>query len=73
MVFFITVKEKDGVVSLLQEYADVFAWSYVDKPNLDTGIVVHKIPLIEGSKPVKQKSRRMHSNILLKVKAKIQK
>jgi len=53
LVLFITIKEKDGVVSLLQEYADVFAWSYVDKPNLDTSIMVHKNPLIEGSKLVK--------------------
>jgi len=46
------------MIALLQEYSDVFAWSYKDMPGLDTNIVVHKIPLEEGCKPVKQKLRR---------------
>jgi hypothetical protein len=46
------------MIALLQEYSDVFAWSYEDMPGLDTNIVVHKIPLEEGCKPVKQKLRR---------------
>jgi hypothetical protein len=46
------------MIALLQEYSDAFAWSYEDMPGLDTAIVVHKIPLEEGCKPVKQKLRR---------------
>ncbi|MCH79882.1 protein NYNRIN-like, partial [Trifolium medium] len=37
------VKEK--LVKLLQEYVDVFAWSYQDMSGLDTNIVEHKLPL----------------------------
>jgi hypothetical protein len=70
---FVTTKERNRLVSLLQEYTDVFAWTYTDMPSLDTDIVVHKIPLIEGSKPVKQKTRRMRPDMLLKLKAEIQK
>ena len=69
----VTTKERNKLVSLLREYADVFAWTYADMPSLDTDIVVHKIPLIEGSKLVKQKTRRMRPDMLLKVKAEIQK
>ena len=36
---------KERLIKLLQEYVDVFAWSYQDMPGLDTDIVVHKLPL----------------------------
>jgi hypothetical protein len=37
----VTAEEKDGLVSLLQEYMDFFAWTYVDMFGLDINIVVH--------------------------------
>jgi len=70
---FVTTEERNRLVSLLHKYADVFAWTYTDMPGLDTDIVVHKIPLIERSKLVKQKTRRMRPDMLLKVKSEIQK
>ena len=30
---------KKGLIELLREYVDVFAWSYEDMPGLDTEIV----------------------------------
>ena len=69
----ITAGERCNLTSLLQEYMDVFAWSYADMPGLDIDIVVHRVPLIEGCKPVKQKLRRTRPDILLKVKAEIKK
>jgi len=69
----VTTKERNRLVSLLNEYVDVFAWTCADMPGLDTDIVVHKIPLIEESKPIKQKTRRMRPNMLLKVKSEIRK
>ena len=35
------------LIDLLQEYNDVFAWSYQDMPGLDIDIVVHCLPLRE--------------------------
>ena len=35
------------LIDLLQDYKDVFAWSYQDMPSLDTDIVVHRLPLRE--------------------------
>ena len=51
----------------------MLAWSYADMSGLDINIVVHRVPLIEGCKPVKQKLRRTRPDILLKVKAEIKK
>jgi hypothetical protein len=48
MVTLITPIEREGMIVLLQEYTDVFAWLYKDMLSLDTYIVVHKIQLIEG-------------------------
>ncbi|KAJ6974614.1 hypothetical protein NC653_030665 [Populus alba x Populus x berolinensis] len=69
----ITSEQRIKMITLLQEYSDVFAWSYEDMPGLDTSIVEHKIPLEEGYKPVKQKLRRAHPDIWIKVKAELEK
>ncbi|XP_073268737.1 uncharacterized protein [Populus alba] len=69
----ISADVRSELIALLQEYIDVFAWSYADMPGLDTDIVVHKLPLIEGCKPVKQKLRRTRPDILIKVKEEITK
>ncbi|XP_052305620.1 uncharacterized protein LOC127904792 [Populus trichocarpa] len=69
----VTSELRTKMIALLQEYADVFAWSYEDMPGLDTNIVVHKIPLEEGCKPVKQKLRRAHPDVWIKVKVELEK
>jgi hypothetical protein len=56
----ITQKEREDLITLLRDYVDVFVWSYEDMPGLDTNIVVHRVPLEEGCRPVKQKLRRTH-------------
>ena len=33
------------LIGILQDYSDVFAWSYEDMPGLDTDIVVHRLTL----------------------------
>ncbi|GKV46142.1 hypothetical protein SLEP1_g53149 [Rubroshorea leprosula] len=66
-------KERKELIKLLFEFQDVFAWSYKDMPGLDLDIIVHAIPLYFEAKPVKQKLRRMKSEVLLKVKEEVQK
>ena len=56
------------LIYLLQDYNDVFAWSYQGMSGLDTNIVVHRLPLREECAPVKQKLRRVKSKMLLKIK-----
>ena len=61
------------MIDLLQDYNDVFAWSYQDMPGLDTDIVVHRLPLREECMPVKQKLRRVKPEMLLKIKEEVKK
>ena len=51
----ITIETKRDLIKLLQEFKDVFAWSYQDMPGLSTDIVVHHLPIKEDCKPVQQK------------------
>ena len=56
------------LIDLLQDYNDVFAWSYQDMPGLDIDTVVHCLPLREECALVKQKPRRVKPEMLLKIK-----
>ena len=39
----LTLDELQGYKSLLQDYKDVFAWSYQDMPGLDPNVAVHRL------------------------------
>ncbi|RDX85846.1 hypothetical protein CR513_32907, partial [Mucuna pruriens] len=64
---------KKQMVELLEEYSDVFAWSYQDMSGLDTNIVEHRLPIKPGSVPVKQQLRRMKPEVALKIKEEVEK
>ena len=63
---------KDELITLLNEFKEIFAWSYQDMPGLDTEIVVHKIP-VKSWPLVRQALQRMKSEIILKIKEEIEK
>lgn len=65
--------ERNKLIKLLFNYVDVFAWTYQDMPRLDTTIVEHKLPLKPECPPVKQKLRRMRSDVSLKIKEEVKK
>jgi len=67
----VTVKER--VIALLKEYADIFAWTYKDMPDLDPEVVEHRLPLKPACPPVKQKLRRSYPDMALKIKEKVRK
>ncbi|KAI5400549.1 hypothetical protein KIW84_065438 [Lathyrus oleraceus] len=50
---------KKGLIELLREYVDVFAWSYEDMPSLDTDIVQHFLPLKPKCVPVSRSSEEL--------------
>ena len=62
---------KSRLIDLLKEYVDVFAWSYQDMPGLDTDIVEHHLPLKPECPPVKQKLRRTHPDMAIKIKEEV--
>ncbi|KAI5382893.1 hypothetical protein KIW84_070345 [Lathyrus oleraceus] len=64
---------KKGLIKLLREYVDVFSWSYEDIHGLDTNIVQHFLPLKPECMPVKQKLRRTHPDMAVKIKEEVQK
>ncbi|KAA3469375.1 RNA-directed DNA polymerase (Reverse transcriptase), Ribonuclease H-like protein [Gossypium australe] len=69
----ITTLTKRDLIKLLQEFKDVFAWSYQDMSSLSTDIVVHRLPIKEECKPVQQKLQMMRPDVLLKIKEKVNK
>ena len=36
---------RDEFIALLKELQEIFAWSYQDMPELDTKIIVRRIPI----------------------------
>ena len=64
---------KERLVQLLNEFVEIFAWSYEDMPRLDTDIVVHRLSMKEGCSPIKQKVHRMCPEMSEKIKAKVMK
>ena len=69
----ITTSTKLEFTKLLQEFADVFAWSYQDMPGLSTDIVVHKLPTKPECRPIQPKIRKMRPDMLLKIKEEVKK
>jgi hypothetical protein len=39
---------RELMIALLKEYADCFAWDYMEMPGLDRSIVDHRLPLKKG-------------------------
>ncbi|KAI5390043.1 hypothetical protein KIW84_075392 [Lathyrus oleraceus] len=61
-------KAKKGLIDLLREYSDVFAWSYQDMPWLDFEIVENRFQLNQECSPIKQKFLRTHPDMAVKIK-----
>ena len=45
---------KVELIALLEEFKEIFAWSYQDMPGLDTEIIVHRIPVKTECRLVQQ-------------------
>ena len=62
---------KSRLIEILKEYVDIFAWSYQDMPGLDIDIVEHRFPLKPECPPIKQKLRRTHPDMEVKIKEEV--
>jgi hypothetical protein len=56
---------KEGLVKLLKEYKDCFAWDYSEMPGLDRSIVEHRLPIRPGFKPYNQPPRKIYKDEVL--------
>ena len=68
-----TASIHNKLVTLLQDYQDVFTWSYRYMPSFDSNMVQHRLPLNPGCSPVKQKLRRIKPEMSLKIKEEVKK
>jgi len=46
--------EKEDLISLVQEYINVFTWNYEDMPGLDPQMAMHHLNINSDMRPVKQ-------------------
>jgi hypothetical protein len=56
---------REGLIKLLKEYKDCFAWDYSEMPGLDRSIVEHRLPIKPGFKPYKQPPRKIYKDEVL--------
>lgn len=64
---------KKRLVELLKEYVNVFSRSYQDIPGLDTDTVEHRLSLKPECPPMKQKLRRTHLDMVVKIREEVHK
>ena len=64
---------KEGIIIILQEFKDWFAWNYDKMPGLDKGLVEHCLPIKLEFHLFQQPPRRMSKEVELKVKEEIEK
>jgi hypothetical protein len=64
---------KEGLIKLLKEYKDCFAWDYLEMPGLDHSIVELRLPIKPGFKPCKQPPQKIYKDeVLTDVKREIE-
>ena len=69
----LSLDKEETYVQLLQEYRDVFAWTYKEMPGLDPKVAVHHLAVKRGVRPVKQTQRRFRPDLVPLIEAEINK
>ena len=64
---------KEGVIAILQEFKDCFAWNYDEMLGLDKSLVEHRLLIKSEFHPFQQPPRRMSNEVELTVKEEIEK
>lgn len=62
---------RQSIASLLQEFADIFAWTPSDMPGIPETIALHRLNIKPGSKYVKQKMRTFSQEKREAIEAKV--
>ena len=60
MRFKLEEKEIKEYSDLIGEFSDTFAWSYDELKGIPMEMVEHRISLVPGAKPIRQKERMMN-------------
>ena len=62
-----------ALMTLLEKYQDMFAWSYEGMFGLNTKLITHKLDIDLTIKPVKQTTRNFNNHTQLQIKKEIEK
>ena len=57
---------------LVDEFNETFPWSYDELKGIPREMVEHRIPLIPGARPIRQKERRMNPQLQLLIRAELE-
>ncbi|KAK4573414.1 hypothetical protein RGQ29_031397, partial [Quercus rubra] len=60
----LSLEEEDAYVELLEEYKDVFAWTYKEMPGLDPKVAIHHLSVRHRVRPTKQAQRRFRLELI---------
>jgi hypothetical protein len=66
-------KERKELINLVQEYRDVFAFTYDELKAYREDVIQHTIPLKEDTKPFRQKLRKINPKLAPLVQKELQK
>ncbi|KAL0342917.1 UNVERIFIED_CONTAM: Transposon Tf2-12 polyprotein [Sesamum angustifolium] len=69
----LTHGEEGTYIALLNEFKDVFAWSYKEMPGLDPKVVVHHLSVKKGARPVKQGQCRFRPELISLIESEVNK
>ncbi|KAI5317091.1 hypothetical protein L3X38_036798 [Prunus dulcis] len=69
----LTPQELEEYTQLLQEYRDVFAWSYQDMPGLDPNVAVHKLGIRDEAQWLKQVPCHFRPELTIQIEIEIDK
>ncbi|CAL8174483.1 unnamed protein product [Prunus armeniaca] len=69
----LTGKENEDLTCLLNEFKDVFAWSYEEMSGLDPNLASHTLNIELGTKLVVQPRRNFHPEVEMHIKVEIEK
>ena len=70
---FLPLETRKKFIKPLNEFADIFAWSYSELKTYDKSIMEHKIPLKTDAKLVAQKIRHINPMLLPIIEKEIKK
>uniref|UniRef100_A0A2N9H2R1 Uncharacterized protein n=1 Tax=Fagus sylvatica TaxID=28930 RepID=A0A2N9H2R1_FAGSY len=55
----LSLSDKDDMMTLLQEFRDIFAWSVYEAPGVSSSLACHSLAIPADAKPVQQRRRKL--------------
>ncbi|PNX88251.1 gag-pol polyprotein [Trifolium pratense] len=55
----LSYQEREKIIKILKDNADLFAWKPSDMPGIDEGVITHKLSISPSTKPISQRKRKV--------------